>query len=169
MSDRLKSDEELMTAYQSGDDQAFNELYRRYSGRVYGFLAGKNLAGPARDEVFQEIFLKFHKSRSLYSSPLPLVPWLFAICRSVLLDHFKVKGPSIVHSETAEPTRPAEGDTRLAFERALENIPPAQREALRLRFLEGLDFSVISARLDTSPPNARQLISRALKRLRKEL
>ena len=33
------SDERLMSAYQGGDYTAFEELYLRYSGKIYAFLA----------------------------------------------------------------------------------------------------------------------------------
>lgn len=32
-----ETDESLMARYQNGDEQAFEELYRRYSGRVYAY------------------------------------------------------------------------------------------------------------------------------------
>ncbi len=42
-----------------------------------------------------------------------------------------------------------------------------QRQAIVLRYGEDFSFEEIARRLETTSPNARQLVSRALKRLRK--
>ena len=48
----------------------------------------------------------------------------------------------------------------------LERLPPDQREAVRLRVLEELDYDEIAARTGTTEPAVRQRVSRGLKWLR---
>jgi RNA polymerase sigma-70 factor (ECF subfamily) len=98
-----KTDEELMLAYQLGDENAFRELYTRHSERVFGFLRLKLHDEAKAHDVFQATFLKLHKSRSRYDSTLPFTPWLFTICRSELLDALKKEKRSI---EDATPKVP---------------------------------------------------------------
>lgn len=69
-------------AYQLGDDSAFAELYKRHSGRVFGYLISKLKAESQARDVFQSTFLKLHKSRAQFKSNLTFVPWLFTIFRS---------------------------------------------------------------------------------------
>lgn len=35
------SDEELMVLYQQGEEKAFQTLYERYSGKLYGYIKKK--------------------------------------------------------------------------------------------------------------------------------
>jgi RNA polymerase sigma-70 factor (ECF subfamily) len=51
----------------------------------------------------------------------------------------------------------------------LHALPAAQRQALEMRYLQELSFDEIATRLDTSSENSRQLVSRAVKKLRKVL
>jgi RNA polymerase sigma factor (sigma-70 family) len=46
------------------------------------------------------------------------------------------------------------------------SLPSHQKEALELRYLKGLSFEEIAGRLETSPANVRQLVSRAVRQLR---
>lgn len=61
MSDKTKlielSDEELMKRYQFGEFEAFEVLYNRHSGRVFGYLCKRTSRENASDLV-QEVFLK---------------------------------------------------------------------------------------------------------------
>ena len=50
--------------------------------------------------------------------------------------------------------------------RHLERLPTDQREAVRLRVLEELDYDEIAARTGASEPAVRQRVSRGLKWLR---
>lgn len=158
-----------MRAYQRGDDQAFQALYKRHSGRIYGYLRVK-LGGDRAmvDDLFQATFLKFHKTRSLYDRAFPFVPWLFTVCRSVLVDGWRDKKRTI---EEADPDAVAKA---VASEPIIEGgslpdlstLPTEQRRAIELRYGQDLSFEEIAKKLDTSPGNVRQLVSRAIRRLR---
>jgi RNA polymerase sigma factor (sigma-70 family) len=160
-----------------GDAAAFDILFSRHSGRVQAYI-GRRLSdrGMAEDLV-QDIFLKLHRSRHQYDKSLPFAPWLFAITRTVLLDHFKKSARK--KEESVPPERldalpaneisgpaaakksggPAPVDLLLA-------LPEAHRRAVSMRLLEDATFDEIAARLATSPANARQLFSRGIKKLR---
>lgn len=162
-----------MSLYVAGDFTAFETLYRRHSGRVYEYLKKKTAAETARDLV-QEVFEKLHKSRARYDAQFPFLPWLFTIARNALLDFFKRAETKLAHatnhSETqllslaAEPEAPGHG---VDLARLLSGLPASQRSALELRYLQDWSFERIAAQLGTSESNARQLISRGLKQIRK--
>lgn len=163
------TDEALMEAYQLGNSEAFVELYGRLSPRVYGYLRNRLPSQVETDDVFQQVFLKFHKSRGSYEKTYSLAPWLYAICRSVLTDHFR-RGSrerqnqsahlAFVHSQVLDtPVANSLG----MFEE--QSLTAKQLEVLRLRFEHDLSFTQIAERLKTTPGNARQLVSRAVRRL----
>jgi len=123
-----------MNLYQRGDIEAFNFLYDKYKSLVYGYLHKRVDKRTEVDEIFQDVFLRLHHSRSQYKSEFPFEPWLFAVLRNSLIDRYRKK------------------------RKEYHNVS-----------LYGEDFSFeeIADTLGTTSSNARQLVSRALKRLRK--
>jgi len=167
-----QADEVLMTLYQAGDYEAFEILYRRHSGRVFEFLKKKTNAETA-GELLQETFLKVHRARAQYSAQYPFLPWLFTVARNVFLDSLrrsesKIESRSIAAevSEIAIPEASASSAATLDMGVALRGLPEHQRRAIELRYLSDWSFEQIAAEMRTSPLNARQLISRGVKKLR---
>ncbi|MEK6704172.1 MAG: RNA polymerase sigma factor [Bdellovibrionota bacterium] len=175
-----QGDEELMLAYQNGDEKAFGLLYQRYSGRVYGYLS-RRLKGDREltDDLFQATFLKFHKSRFQYDASFKFAPWIFIICKSVLVDGVRKRGRILedadsLHIDAAVDSASQEASSAapLSIVAAEGRIPAfgslsaMQKTVLELRFNEDLSFDEIARKLDTSPINARQIVSRAVRRLR---
>lgn len=161
------TDEELMKRYQNDEHQAFEVLYSRHKDRVYSFLAKRMNDKDLRDEVFQGVFLKFHKSRHLYDEKYPVLQWLYVISRSELYDAFRKSKYQHVefqdyHAEFIdEPSISSE--INIHSEKSLSDN---ERKALELRYFSDKDFNEISELLNTSGANARKLISRALQKLR---
>jgi RNA polymerase sigma-70 factor (ECF subfamily) len=161
-----KTDEELMIAYQLGEAEAFAALYSRHASRVLGYLRKKTGSDALARDVFQSTFLKLHRCRSRYDAAFPFVPWLFTICRSELLDALKKahRRHETLAAEVPENVAPA-ADLGTP-EVNLSRLPPAQQRAVELRYGNDFSFDEIAAQLDTSPANARKLVSRAIRFLR---
>jgi RNA polymerase sigma factor (sigma-70 family) len=158
-----KSDEELMLAYQLGDENAFRELYSRHSSRLFGFLRSKVRDEVKARDIFQSTFLKLHKSRARYNPAFPFTPWLFTICRNELLDALKKERRSIEDSVAQVPERPNMGPESQAN---IGILNASQQQALAMRFADNSSFEEIARALETSPANARQIVSRAVRALR---
>lgn len=162
------NDEELMQAYQNGSEAAFQIIFKRHSRRVYGFLMNRLRNAPQAEDVFQAIFLKLHQSRRLYDPAFPFSPWLFTICKSVLVD--SIRKNHRIHEVTNDEVvarMPAHPDHNLESNLInLSGLNKDQKLAFELRYTEDLSFSEIALRLDTSPTNVRQMISRGMKKLR---
>lgn len=166
-----KSDEDLMEIYKMGNAMAFEILFERHSGRVLGYLS-KRLKRPSdAKDLLQEAFFKLHRSRHLYNRTLPFSPWLFSVARSVWLDFLKKR-----QLEDATEPHLLDRMVPLAQDRAtseshsgieiLNHLPANQKEAISLRVYNEATFEEIAKKLSTSPENARQLVSRGLKRLK---
>ncbi len=164
-----ESSESLMTRYRSGDSSAFEALYQRISPRTYGYLRQRLQRTDAVDEVFQAVFMKLHRARDQYEDGKPFLPWFFSICHSTLIDFTRSESrqPVSVESEEleavpAEELRPAGA---ISVE-GLRELPETQRRALELRYQEDRSFEEIGREIGTSAQNARQLVSRAVRKLR---
>jgi len=80
-----------MIRYQAGDEAAFEEIYGRYSKKIYGFIM-RRLANPDTSaELFQETFLRLHRGRGLYRLEMPFKPWLYTIANTLIRDRVKAK------------------------------------------------------------------------------
>lgn len=157
-------------AYQAGHEGAFRSLYDRYSSKVYGFLSAKLRDRALADDVFQAAFLKLHQNRDKYDSNFPFAPWLFTVCRSAMLDTLRSRSRT-ARTEELNPVAMENAVAAPAPEAValpdLGSLPANHREALELRYVQELSFDEIANRLETSPQNSRQLVSRAVKKLRK--
>ena len=163
----ILSDEELMAQYQEGNEKAFTVLYSRHSKKVYGYLRNNLRDAAFSEDVFQAIFLKLHNSRSHYDPAFPFLPWLFTVCKSVMIDQIRKKQRvqedlNNVALELAEAPVPIEP---VAIP-SLAALPAMQQQAIELRYGQELSFEEIAKRLETSPSNVRQLVSRAVKQLK---
>lgn len=166
-----KSDEELMESYQMGVTAAFDILFHRHSARVLGFLSQRMNKKKEAHDLLQETFFKLHRSKHQYNGTLPFAPWLFSITRSVLLDYAKKKNlEDLIDIKEIEqiPSRKHE-QVDMDYTDVLGALPETQRQAVQLRVYDEETFEEIAARLSTSPENARQLVSRGLKKLREVL
>ena len=164
------SDEDLMAKYQLGSEEAFAVLYTRHSSKVFSFVRKRVFDQEKASEIFQEVFVKMHRSKHLYNRTLPYLPWLFSISKSVVLDSMRSE------SRRIQELKGQDLDAIAPEEKAIENLfeiephlallPTSQKHALELRYLDEQTFEEIAEVLKTSPINARKLISRGLKRLK---
>ncbi|MDT8317080.1 MAG: sigma-70 family RNA polymerase sigma factor [bacterium] len=166
------TDEELMELYKDGSMKAFEKLYGRHRAKVYGYLGKRVKNRFDRDEIHQNVFLKLHRSRHSYNSSFPFLPWLFTVCRNVMIDYMRAKeakegklvqDDGIIDNFAAEE-KEAPGINLLTP--AIAKLNEDQREAIRMRYGEDFSFDDIAIKLDTSAPNARKIVSRAVKKLR---
>lgn len=165
----IQTDEQLMKLYQGGDEAAFRALYNRHSAKVYGFLKKRIGNNEKVAEVYQEVFIKIHKSKSLYNESFPVLPWIFTVTKSVMLDElrkdkkFQTVDIGIFESNKVGDVQATHGIDTIEM---LSQLPEMQKQALEMRYINDNTFEQIAENLNIKPANARQAISRGLKRLR---
>jgi RNA polymerase sigma-70 factor (ECF subfamily) len=163
-----QTDEELMALYQEGSEEAFKMLYKRHASKVYGYLLAKGLPSQDAADLFQEVFVKLHRSKRLYRSSLPLLPWIYTISRSVLIDYYRsvAKGKRGVREwEIAQI--PENGIIQdFPTEDLVLQLEGTQRKAVQLRYFDEKTFAEIAEILNTSEANVRQIVSRTVKKLK---
>ncbi len=149
-----REDAELVARMAAGDDGApVAELFRRYSGRIYGFalrlLADSGLA----EEVVQETFVRLWRTASRFDPQRGTVgAYLFVIARSVATD-VRRRPSSRVHGPVEDVFLPPVEDNvdqlmdSLVVREALDGVSAPQREVLALAYDEGMTQSEIAQRL----------------------
>lgn len=157
-----------MKLYVSGSQQAFEILYHRYKGHVYTYVAKRIQGDHARSEIFQNIFLKFHKFKHKYDEQYELAKWIYTISRSELIDYCKKKKVELLPIELApEPSTEADYQDQSSM-KDLKHVSDKERQALHLRFEKDQEFDEIAEVMGLSSSNVRKIISRAFSKLRKK-
>ncbi|MAF77639.1 MAG: hypothetical protein CME60_05705 [Halobacteriovoraceae bacterium] len=163
-------DEKLMELYKNGENMAFEVIYLRHKDRVYSYLDKRLSDKNVIEDIFQNIFVKFHNSRHLYSSEHPLLKWIYTICRSELLDSVKksrkIKLVSINEDQLICETK--EIDDKIDLD-SVKSLSEKEKLAIKLRYYSEEDFTDISKALKTSEANSRKLVSRGIKKLKAKL
>lgn len=142
-----------LAAHLRGDEQAFGKLMQAYRKPVYSFLVRNGLDQHNRDDVFQEIFLKIHKSAHNYQANKPLSPWIFTIAINTIKNHKRKNQPlTLCIDETEEivddqpsPRRSAQlNETIDWLETAVIQLPEAQANAFALSIIKGMKIKDVS-------------------------
>lgn len=126
----------------------------------------RRLAGPDHGEdVLQDALLRALRAYPRLRHADHLRAWLYRVTTTAALDHHRARRREVV---TDEPPAPATHDSYDVggFETLIEPLPEPARAALRLRFVEDLDYERIAAALGCSAVAARQRVSTAVRTLR---
>ncbi len=141
------SDEELVDRARGGDRAAIEELLARHEQRIYRF--GLRMCGDeeAAKEVLQETLLAAFRNLPSFRGEAAVSTWLYQIARSFCIKERRGERPLEPLPEGAAAlAQPAPGPEAVAHARqigavlaaAVRTLPPAHREALVLRDVEGL-------------------------------
>jgi RNA polymerase sigma-70 factor (ECF subfamily) len=158
-----------MERAQRGDREAYGALLTDVTPPILRFLS-RRIADPhEREDVYQDTLMALHCARHTYDPSRGFEPWLFAIARHVLVDHFRRRGVRTAREVLVEalPERGAAADPDgPRLEEALAQLPAAQREAFEMLQLEGISVAAAAARAGTTPGALKVRAHRAYKALR---
>ena len=164
----LSTDEPLRLRAVAGDEAAFDSLVRPLVEPglriALSMLGNRRDAEDATQEALTRAWRKLHQLRP----GMPVRPWFFAIvanqCRNVRrTPWFRLTSLAEVVGRRPAPEPEVE---HLDLERAMQQLPPADRGALFMHFYLDLPIEEVAATLGISPSAAKSRIYRACRRLR---
>lgn len=174
------SDEKLMGRYAAGDLSAFSELFSRYEKRIYNFFI-RRLGNPdGAADLFQEAFLRLHRSRHRFDSRQSFAAWFYTIANNLVRDEMRMRRGIHFEAIEEEDSLPASSfatpeesramtEIREKVESCLKKLPETQKEVLLLSRFEGLSHREIATIIGRTEVAVRQLLYRALQNLRRQL
>ncbi|MGH2922024.1 MAG: bifunctional nuclease domain-containing protein [Gaiellaceae bacterium] len=163
-----RPDSELVAATLGGERSAFEELLDRHVDRVR-LLAGRMLRPEDAEDVVQEALLQAFLGLERLRDPERFGSWLYGITLNLARMRLRRRDPLFLEVNLLEqPT--TDGETALeAVRDALDVLPPREREAVVLHYVEGLDTQEVASLLGTRPGTVRVRLHRARRRLRRDL
>ena len=180
-------DNELVRRAQGGNDEAFEELVRRYERKVYN-IAYRMMGNPEdASEALQDAFLRAYRFLKKFEFKSSFYTWLYRIATNVCLTKLrKRKSPVVmsldepVGSDSDIPLdipdykyNPVkmyqQRELREALQDAVDALPTDYRTVVVLRDLEGLSNEEVSKVLNLSVPAVKSRLHRGRLVLREKL
>ena len=169
--------EELIRRIRDGEADAFDDLYMRYSRRVFGYLY-QRLNGNIEDaeDLTADVFAKvFEKIDTFQVQGAPMSSWLFRIARNRLIDSVRRRsGQTQIGLDGAPQLESGpvfQGiDQQLAMDeikRGLMRLTAEQRQVIELRFLQGKSLAETALAVQRNEEAVKKLQARGLAALRR--
>jgi RNA polymerase sigma factor (sigma-70 family) len=167
---RLRSDEQLVSLFRAGNEEAFRVIHDRYRTRMYAY-ARQMLSSASADaeDVVQEIFVRAYAGLRTNRRDLALRAWLYRIAHNRCIDELRRPQAIAVEAvdELGESTHAdphLRAEQREALRRLIadvQRLPDQQRSALLMRELGGMPYADLSGVLGVSVPAVKSLLVRA--------
>lgn len=152
-------------------------LYERFAETLLAYVCQQVSHRQDAEDILLEVFLAALQNTSLTSFPARRqLAWLRRVARNKVIDHYRHKALFIVQplgqvqemeDQSLTPEQQAEEQEKSTWLlQALEQLPPAQRELIRLRYIQELRLTQIASLMEKSEGTVRKMLSRTLRHLR---
>lgn len=180
---RQHLDPGLWVSFKQGDKEVYALLYQTYFARLYNyglkFTKDKDLV----EDAIHDLFVKLWQHRQNLGVPISITNYLFKSLRGLLINKLTRGSDSRRHAASLsgycfEVVPSAESDfirNHAALERkaqvakALDSLTARQREAIFLRFYEGLSYDEVADVMAVTVKAVYKIVARALVSLKESL
>ena len=151
-----RTDEEIVTLVQGGDEESFGVLIDRFEGKIRRY-ARKFLSHPDNiTDLVQDVFIKAYENIQSFDTERRFSPWLYRIAHNEFVNALKKSKNHPTISFDADtffphPTAPERTEDEAVFrelsedlERALDALDPKYREPLVLYYFEEMSYQEIA-------------------------
>ena len=156
-------DSDLLAAIASGEQSAFERLYKLYEQRVYQYVCTLVYDPPLAEEIVGDTMLAIWRGAGTFARTSRVSTWIFGIARHKALDAMRRTGRQQreapldeVVDQVHPQESPIEGVHRqqlaVVTQQALAKLSREHQEVLRLVFYEDLPYDEIAGLLSI-PPN----------------
>lgn len=173
---------ELWKRAKGGDQAAFDDLFSIHTERLLVFISAK-LGGRLRERIEPQDVLQDSYTAALqgfsqfeYSDEGSFLRWMCRIIDNRLRDandYFAAAKRQVQEVPRSAPTGPvtalARAENRERLEAALAHLSDEHREVILMRYFQGLSTEEAAERLQRSSGAVRNLLSRALVELGKQM
>jgi RNA polymerase sigma factor (sigma-70 family) len=163
----------LMQASLDGDARAHRALLSALVPVLRRYYARRMSSAADLEDLVQETLIAVHTRRASYDRTRAFGPWLFAVARYKMIDHFRRTRHDVALDDLGDLL----GDggfedavsARLDIDAALKTLTPKQAATIRATKIDGLSVAETAARDDISEVDVKVSVHRGLKALAKRL
>ena len=177
-------DTSLWNDFLAGSKQVFERIFLAYYDDLYRY--GMRLTGDEEvvKDCIQNLFQRLWQRRKALGPVAEIKPYLFAALRHHITDELRAQKrrmalqsdypsevePTIEHSpEDFLISQQLTGEQQALLLGALQQLSNRHREALHLKFFDGLAYDRIAEVMELNQQSVRNLVHQAIKRLRQVL
>src|SRR5919198_1762712 len=157
------------------DDRAFTAWYETALPRVYGFVHTRTGGDSTlAEDITAQAFLEAVRARTSFRGRSDPITWICSIARNRLIDHYRSEARDnarhlrliVTDLAIADDASWDQLDDRDAVLSSLAALPPIERVALVLRYLDGYSVRETARLIGRSEPATESLLVRARGRVR---
>lgn len=158
---RTMTDEQLVSCYSNGDNQAFDILLDRCKVSVFNYIYFTVKDKELAEDIFQETFIKaiLNIKQGRYTENGKFRAWISRIAHNLIIDHFRQEKNENTISNDDAPIDLLNNSSlcektiedKLIFEqigldirKLITYLPQNQREVLEMRYYQDLSFKEIA-------------------------
>lgn len=176
-----KSDLQLVSEFQNGNIESFNELVRRYQQKVY-WIARRMIGNhDDADDIVQEVFVKVHKYLNNFRSESSFYTWLYRIATNMSINAIRKKklvewlrfdevlpAMNLATDESQDPSNNIVlQENRAMLSKAIAGLPAKQKQVFIFRYYDELPYEEISKIMKTSVGGLKANYFHAVKNIKK--
>ena len=172
--------QQLWASLKKGDEAALSGLFLLYVDELYehGYMLCRNK--ELVEDCIQDLFFRLWKNRDILSDVKNVRAYLLSALRNRIHDSFrKMRDVYFLDEQQESETLPAEPSAeedwitdesrslqKEAAIRALHSLPERMRQAVQLRYFDGLEYEEIAHAMNISKQVAINMVYRATQKLR---
>lgn len=178
------SDQQLLSAYLSGDQYAISILIERHSKRVLDYIRMMVKNDELADDIYQETFIKVVRfiDDGRYTDNGKFLSWVLRIAHNQVIDYFRQTkqqnnlteadaGYDILNTkklaDASIEDRMVSEQTEADLRKLVDNLPAEQKEVVLMRYFGEMSFKEIAEQTNVSINTALGRMRYALINLRK--
>ena len=172
-------DKKTIKKYKDGEVEAYDAIYRHYSGKILRFARGLVKDEDTSRDLVQEVFISLWEKRDQVDPNMNFDNYIFTITYNAVRKFFRKK--SLESKVMDQFLRESPGifdnaDRELVYNelldlanQAIEKLPLRRKTVYKLSRQEGMKIREIADKLNISPRTAEHHLASALKFLKDEL
>lgn len=167
----LRDERELVRRAKEYDEAAFAEIYERYYNNIFTYIYYRVDDEALAEDLAADVFVRALESIGSFTlrEGVPFSAWLFRIANNLVIDQYRLPKESDIIMEdglVSGAEGPAEiVDKTLTAEQlrgALLHLTEDQRQAIVLRYVDGLKYQEIAHVLGKSEGAIKGLLHRGV-------
>ncbi len=173
-------DESALIRQAKDDQDAFGQLYERYSQRIYQYIFYRTGSEADAEDLAAKTFMRAWQHIATYDDRgVPFSAWLYRIAHNLVANWHRDRSRRKIISlddlsrwqvnEDGPEAAALLAEDRAALLTALRRLPAERQELLALKFVEHLSNAEIGAVMGRSEGAIKSLYHRTLLTLREEL
>ncbi len=167
----------ILVAAAAGDQQAFGELYRRTSSKLFGVCLRMLRDRSEAEDVLQEVYTTvWRRAGSFDASRASAITWLVTMARNKSIDRLRQHRETLLDEpdsfDRADESQPSPAQqaelsqARQRLEQCLDGLEPTQKSAVREAFFSGTTYMDLAERAKVPLGTMKSWIRRSLIRLK---